>query len=307
LDLPQNIECASCWIGKQSDSKITFKNHGGHAGFWLTEDPAVKLETLMTDFDNPQEFVSSVFTVYPDRFFLRKGESITLHINFNPSTEGKFTTELLLACDNMKTYGYNLSAEANMIQLLTTQVDGCSLTDDPNKLMDMIYFLDNEYGTTQTRTLSIENLTKNKIDYELKFISDDGSHFSVSPAQGIFMSGEVKDFNISYKAFDPITCYDKMELIIKNIPLKSVKDPPPHIQKMIERLEIEKKKGRDVDENEKIEFTYFTYNLVGQVQSPSYEVTPPLIYYPFSIPLNKPETSVITIKNAGSVPSVFKI
>jgi hypothetical protein len=171
---------------------------------------------------------------------------------------------------------------------LVTQIDGESLTDDPNKALDMIYFLDNEYGTVNTRTLSIENLTKNEIDYEFVFRNDDGTHFNISPPEGIFLNSENKTFEINYKAIDPVACYDKLDLIIKNIPLKSVKDPPPHIMKLIEKLDRDKKRGKDIDENEKIEFTYFTFDLVGQVRDPSFKVTPPMIYFPFKIPVNIP-------------------
>ena len=307
LDLPSDIECQSCWIGKHSDSLIVVKNSGGHSGFWLTNDKAVNLDKLKTDFDHPEEFQAGAFTIFPDRFFLHKGESITLSVKFNPENEGAYSQDIKLACDNMKIYNYSLNAEANMIQLLVTHIDDNSLLEDKNKKLDMIYFVDNDHGTIQTRSLLIQNLTKNMIDYSFVFQGENNSNFEVSPQTGTFLKSEHKKFDISFNAIDPVAQYKKLDLVIKNIPIKSVRDPPPHLQKMIEKLENDRLRGKIRDDNERVEFVYFTFDIVGQVRTPLYEITPPLIYFPFPVELNQPQTSVFTLQNKSSVPTVFRI
>lgn len=168
----------------------------------------------------------------------------------------------------MKIYTYTLEAEANMIQLVVTHLDGHSLTEDPRKQLGMVYFLDNDYGMTQTRSLLIQNLTKNEIDYSFVFRGEDAGNFEVAPPQGTFLKSEHKKFDLSFRAVDPVAQYKKLDLVIKNIPIKSVRDPPPHLQKMIEKLEKDKLRGKIRDENERIEFVYFTFDVVGQVRSP---------------------------------------
>lgn len=170
----------------------------------MTNDKAVNLDKLKTDFDHPEEFQAGAFTIFPDRFFLHKGESITLRVKFNPENEGAYSQDIKLACDNMKIYNYSLNAEANMIQLLVTHIDDNSLLEDKNKKLDMIYFVDNDHGTIQTRSLLIQNLTKNMIDYSFVFQGENNSNFEVSPQTGTFLKSEHKKFDISFNAIDPV-------------------------------------------------------------------------------------------------------
>lgn len=306
MDLPPSIECNSCWIGKNSESKIEVRNLGGHAAFWLCQeedDPLIK----PADFENPEAFVSGEFVIYPDKFILSKGESITLDIKFLPQSEGVFTSDIILSCDNMKQYHYSLIAEANMIELLVKEIDGTSLTDSEFKSLDMIYFLDNDYMSVMRRVLSIENLTKNIIEYQWKFHNNKGNSFAITPDDGNFENREIKDFEIFYNANDFIASYDKLDLIIKNIPLKSVKNPPPHILSLIQKREQERKRGADIDENENVEFTYFNFDLMGQVRNVEYSVEPSLIYFPFEIPIKVPQTSVFRVINNSNAPGKFKL
>lgn len=305
MDLPSTIECNSCWIGKTSHSQIKVTNNGGHAGFWLCtpdQDPFKKPE----NFENQEAFISDEFVIYPNKFILSKGETITLDIKFVPKDEGVSTSKIILSCDNMRQYEYTLTAEANMIELVVTEIDGTSLIDSEFKSLDMIYFLDNDFLSEMKRDLAIENLTKNNIEYDWKFHNSEGS-FVISPKDGIFQNREIKNFEILYKADNFVTSYEKLDLIIKNIPLKSVKNPPPHILKLIQKRELQRLKGKDVDENENVEFTYFTFDLMGQVKPVEYSVEPSLIYFPYEIPIKIPQTSVYRVINNANAPGKFKL
>lgn len=311
LDLPPLIECNSCWIGKTSNSKIRVYNRGGHAAFWLSNSQNLDSESALSskpeDFDNPEAFISNEFVIYPDKFILSKNEYIEMEIEFVPNKEGVSKSKIWLNCDNMKTYEYELIAEANMIELVVTEIDSVSLINDEFKSLDMIYFLDNEYLSPKKRILSVENLTKNDIEYEWKFQNSDQKCFEIYDQNGIFENREIKNFEILFKANDFITNYEKLELIIKNIPLKSVKNPPIHIQEMIKRIERDKLRGKEVNENENVEFTYFTFDLMGQVKPVEYSIEPSLIYFPFEIPIKIPQTSVFRIINNSNAPGEFKI
>ena len=301
-----NIECNSCWIGKSSITEVKITNHGGHAGFWFS-DPSSEY-AIPEDFEDLQVFQSGEFEIYPDRFFLSKGDSVTLTVQFVPNSEGRSSSNLFLSCDNMKRYEYEIFAEANMIELLVTELDGVDLNDSEFKKMDMIYFLNNDFLGQQMRQLRIENLTKNRIEYEWRFKSgEELESFVINPVIGFFENRENKQFELMFRANDLVTQYEELDLIIKNIPLKSVKNPPPHIQALIDKRDKEKASGEDVDDNENVAFTYFTFKLMGHVKEIEYQVQPSVIYFPYKIPIKAEQTSVFRITNHSNAPGKFKI
>ena len=115
LDLPPVIECESCWIGKKSVSQIPITNKGGHAGFWI--DMPGHQGYKMDSFDDPEEVKIGSFRIWPNKFYLRKGETAIIYVNFEPENEGEEEIEITLKCDNMQDYTYKMKSSANMIEL----------------------------------------------------------------------------------------------------------------------------------------------------------------------------------------------
>jgi hypothetical protein len=280
------------------------KNKGGHAGFWVlpVSEKDNSLKFMPQSYDNPEEVKIGPFTIFPNKFFLKKGDTIKLDIKFDPSDEGKFCESFLLGCDNLKTYEFTIRAEANMIELRPNAVNGFVLTPEchPFKELD---FRDVDFRNPVQKTFEIENLTKNKITYEWRK-KDTNSEFVIEAAEGEFSEREKKKFNVTYKAQNLEASYAEIELIIKNIPLESVKNPPPHIQEMIRKNAELSASQRH---SQQVEFVYFTFRLFGEVNQLKYNISPEFFESPVLLPLEQKQYARFSIKNHNKSSSTFSI
>ena len=116
LDLKGKIECNSCWIGQDSVTKLEVTNNGGVAGFWFIDSPE-EAKTIPDQYRDAGEFIREDFTIFPNKFYLRKGQKCVLNTRFFPKKDGFAEVGFTLACDNLRTYCFSLQAEANMIEL----------------------------------------------------------------------------------------------------------------------------------------------------------------------------------------------
>jgi hypothetical protein len=251
-------------------------------------------------FDTPGVIEIGPFSIYPDKFFLKKNDTVELTIRFNPSTEGKFTEKFILGCDNLKTYEYSISAESNMIELKPTSLCGEPLTSDCLPF-GQIDFRDVHYLNPITKAFEIENLTKNLINYEWR-MAGKTTLFKIDPSTGNFQTREVKPFSVTYLANSLIAGYADIDLIIKDIPLESVRNPPKHIldkmKQMEEMSEIEKK-------NQRIEFVYFSFKIFGEVVPLEYSVSPILWQSPSVLPIYQSHEAFFTVHNLSKSASKF--
>jgi hypothetical protein len=304
LNLEPNLEVNSCWVGQKSVSTLQVKNRGGHAGFWIlpidSKDNAIDFKP--ENFKSPGTAKIGLFSIYPDNFFLSKGSQIELRIQFDPDTEGVFTEKFILGCDNLNTYEFSIKAESNMIELRPMTICGAELTSQclPFKQLD---FRDVQYKNPAEKIFEIENLTKNKISYEWR-VSDKEGEFCINPAQGLFNEREIKPFTTTYYANKLFASYAQIELYIKDIPLESVRNPPPHIVDQIKQLE-------ELPENErkkkKIEFVYFTFRLFGEVTPLEYSVSPTFCRAPLALPINHKNEARFTIRNYSKSEGRFSL
>lgn len=197
LDLQSEIECRSCWVGQSTVSHITVKNLGGNAGFWVLpeseKDNAIAFKP--NDYEQPTEIKISPFSIFPSKFYLLKGESVTLEIKFDPSNEGKSSQQFILGCDNLRVYPYSLSAESNMIELKPRKLNGCDIKPE-HPPISSIEFRNIEFNNEITKAIVIENLTKNKVTYEWKLYDHQSNPFLTSrfcdrpDPRGVYRKGE---------------------------------------------------------------------------------------------------------------------
>ena len=175
LDLNPHLEVNSCWVGKKSSSSVKIVNTGGHAGFWvLPGDLKEYTKDYKPDsFETPESIQIGPYSIYPNKFYLSKGQSITLQIEFNPQDEGVYTESFVLGCDNLRVYEYTVTAESNMIELETKTINGKQLTQKCLPLQE-IQFRETNYLNPETKQFEIENLTKNKIAFEWRIKDADG-------------------------------------------------------------------------------------------------------------------------------------
>lgn len=285
-------------------STLQVKNRGGHAGFWVLpiECKENAIDYKPESFDYPGTTKIGPFSIYPDKFFLSKGAQIELKIKFDPETEGVFTEKFILGCDNLNTFEFSITAESNMIELRPTTICGNQLTSQclPFKQLD---FRDVQFKNPAEKTFEIENLTKNKISYEWRIIDKD-REFSINPAQGLFNERETKSFTTTYFANLLFATYAQIELVIKDIPLESVRNPPSHILEQMRQLEELTESER---KNKKVEFVYFSFKLFGEVTPLEYSVSPTLWKTPLPLPITHKHEARFTLKNYAKSSARFSL
>lgn len=213
-----------------------------------------------------------------------------------------------------------------MIELLPSHIDGNKIFADEENKLETIDLRDCDYMNAMSRTVSIENKTKNKVEFEWVFDNPKGEKtkitdydpetmtsrdedFRIDPKEGFFQGKEVKTFTIKFSAQKLIPCYDKIHLTIRNIPLESVKNPPSHILDRINQLKEEKKDpfNDSIISEKKIEFIYYTWQLIGDVSAINYTIDPPLLIIPYLQPIGKLHKATFVLHNWSESASDFKM
>lgn len=211
-----------------------------------------------------------------------------------------------------------------MIELLPSHIDGNKIFADEENKLEVIDLRDCHYMNAMTRTVSIENKTKNKVEFEWVFENPKYNNFieydtdtkqkkeqdfRIEPKEGFFQGKEIKTFTIKFAAQSLIPSYDKINLTIRNIPLESVKNPPSHILERINALKNEKKDSfaEALVSDKKIEFVYYTWQLIGDVSKINYSIDPPLLIIPYLQPIGKMHNANFVLRNHSQSPSHFSI
>ena len=302
------IECNSCWIGQDSVTKLDVTNNGGIAGFWFIHD-ADEAKSIPDNYRDPGEFISGDFTIFPNKFYLKKGQKTTLIVRFKPQKDGFNEVGFVLACDNLRNYTFSLQAEANMIELLPSHIDDHTIYCDENNHFDRLDIRSCDFLNPRSRTVSIENKTKNKVEYEWVFDEIEDNNFQIEPKEGYFNGKEIKTFTVTFSAADLIPSYNKINLTIKGIPFESVKNPPLHILERITDLRARKRNSLSEADflKSKIEFVYYTWQLLGEVKQLEYIIDPPLLSIPHEQPIGKDHEATFIIQNCAKSSSAFRI
>ncbi|MCQ2816949.1 MAG: hypothetical protein MJ252_06765 [archaeon] len=129
LSLINPMDCKKCFIGDRIESHFACKNNGGdgHFKFYIDDD-----ENQETENGNFNELLNvGPFTVFPQEFYLYKGMTQNISINFSPETEGVVTRNIHLLCENCE-LTYTLRGEGIKVDISLKKVDGL-LTEDPQK------------------------------------------------------------------------------------------------------------------------------------------------------------------------------
>lgn len=93
LDLPSKLDCQSCWLGDEVETKFVVTNSGGEAGYrFFAEGLEINEEDNFIQLGN--------FYLSPAEFFLHKGEQQIIHTIFRPDREGNVEETIILGCDN---------------------------------------------------------------------------------------------------------------------------------------------------------------------------------------------------------------
>ncbi|KRX10489.1 hypothetical protein PPERSA_08791 [Pseudocohnilembus persalinus] len=335
LNLPQILDCQSCWLGDQQEVVFRVRNSGGEAGFKFfcenEEDDAKQIDGEVLQLKN--------FQIFPSEFFIEKNKEIEIYVTFFPKQEGTATENVLLACDNSTSAKYELKGIANTAELKIHGVDGnkfeeISDENDQNENQVQKLFFEGAVPNQSTqKKLKIKNMTSVGVKYHWNIFKEDiknqqefsieknqNFNFKITPERGEFKANEILEFDIQYLSDNYIPVFEYATLFIDEIPYNSIKNPPENLRKQIEE---EKKLLENDDNNENIpafkypayfgvnstkpSISYFEFQFVGLSNYCQVQIDPSFHIFPEPISLNMTKKHTFTIKNNSDCPIDFKI
>lgn len=309
--------------------KFRFKNTGGEAGFKFfcenEEDDANQ---------NEETLRLQNFLIYPREFFINKGETMELYVCFLPKSEGIIQEKVILACDNQTSSIYTLEGKANVAELQVHGINNHMIDYSLKSLSESdflenlkkIYFDDVLCNIPQTRKITIKNITSVKIPYHWSVfstnkntkieITDTYEHrFHIVPEKGFFEADEIKEFEITFQAEKPMPYYEYAYLILDDIPLQSIRNPPDTIKKNLTSNVINPDGFSPTvlgpsylgSNSNRPSITYFEFELIGIVTFAKVEISPPVSVFPSQLSIHKKYPVKFTLKNKANGIVSFQV
>ena len=249
------------------------------------------------------------FTIFPAEFYVQKNQTHEIFVNFQPLKEGILQENILLACDNLTNATYVLKGQANMVELCVVSLDNNSIKFQEQELKTL-YFDDAIPRKSLCRSLTIKNLTRVKVKYhwglyknsnkdnKLTLDENEIHAFSITPNKGIFDSEAEIKFKLEFMGEKPFLYYEYACLIIDDVPVQAIRNPPESIKSLIQEKQGPGFIGSNVA---RPSITYYEVELVGNVKFCSLEVSPQFYVFPETLYIMKEYKKAFTIKNLSDV------
>lgn len=231
ISLTNPMDCLNSWLGDRVDMAFRCVNTGGDGGF--------KFFCEKDEDDQKQPDADTIrlgsFTLTPSEFYLYSGSAIDIYVSFNPEREGKLEENLILACDNQTSEFYKLTGFGAMMDLDIIAVDGKEVNFKENPF-ETVYFENTNPTSENKRVIRVRNSSpimvpfhwsvyKQKNQQKINLENED-THYRVEPAQGRIPGGEFIDFELYFCPQHAEPYFEYADLIIEDIPITSVRDPP---------------------------------------------------------------------------------
>jgi len=249
LSLENPMNCGKCLIGDQTSMVFRCRNIGGDAHFkfivnefdngdYISENNKEKLNNNSiyggTNYTIDNEvLVTGPFSIFPQEFYLYKGMSVEVYVNFNPKTEGLIEKNMFICCDSKDNISHQIFGEGIRVDFKIIAIDDL-IADETFEKLENIFFEDAYPSTNIYRNLKIKNLSKYQLKYHWNiydlyeanknFIDDKQNYFSISPENGFFEPLQELTFIIN---FNPQNCKNyeqKLDLIIEDVPFQAIKN-----------------------------------------------------------------------------------
>jgi len=173
------------------------------------------------------------FSIFPQEFYLYKGMSIEIYVNFNPQTEGILEKDLIICCDSKVNLNHKIIGEGISIDFKILSLDGVPVDESVEKL-ENIFFEETYPATITKRTLKIKNSSSVPLKYHWSIydmyennsfkIEDEEEYFSINPVEGIFEAYEEINFTVFFQPKNSKNYDHKLDLIIEDVPFQAVKN-----------------------------------------------------------------------------------
>lgn len=307
--MPGVLDCLSCWVGDRVDMVFRTINKGGDGGFKFF------CEREEDDLKQTGETIKLTnFTIFPTEFYVQKNQTHEIFVNFQPTKEGILQENVLLACDNMTNATYVLKGQANMVELNIVALDENPIRFQEHELTTL-YFDDAVPRKSYFRSITIKNLTKVKIKFhwalyknsnkanKLTLDENEDHSFSITPKKGLFDSEAEISFKVEFMGEKPFLYYEYACLIIDDVPVEAIRNPPESIQSLLKEKQGPGYVGSNLA---RPSITYYELEMVGNVRFCSLDISPYFYVYAEELYIKKEYKKVFQIKNLSDIDVNYK-
>jgi len=283
ISLTNPMDCLNSWIGDRVDMAFRCVNTGGDGGFkfFCEKDED---DSKQTDADTIR--IGS-FTLTPSEFYLYSGTAQDIYVTFNPEKEGKLEENLILACDNQTSEFFKLLGYGAMMDIDIVAVDGKEVNFKENPF-ETVYFENTNPTSESKRVIRVRNSSPIMVPFHWSVykqknqqticLENEETHYRVEPAQGKIQGGEYIDFELYFRPQHAEPYFEYADLIIEDIPIASVRDPPDVLKSFAQLNTVKNSKvpmPTYVGSNTQfLSIPMVQFNLRGQGNSCKVEVEP---------------------------------
>jgi hypothetical protein len=253
LSLENPMNCGKCLIGDQTSMIFRCKNYGGDAHFKFSTENinnnnsphnnaynnAILNQNLINDNDQSdyrvdnEVLTAGPFSIFPQEFYLYKGMSVEILVNFCPKKEGLIEKDLIIICDSKVNLPQKIIGEGIKVDFKIISLDDLVFNENSDTL-ENLFFEDAYPSTSISRKIKIKNLSEYELKYhwniydkyEMRkhFMDNQDTFFSIEPEKGFFEPLEEIGFNINFQPKNCKNYEQKIDLVIEDIPFTAIKN-----------------------------------------------------------------------------------
>ncbi|KAL4472936.1 hypothetical protein ABPG72_007813 [Tetrahymena utriculariae] len=336
LNLPQVLDCKSCWIGDKNQQIFKITNKGGDCGFRFfsseEDEDQMDQDTLFT----------GNFVLFPCEFYMQHGETQEIVVTFTPEKEGEETKKIILACDNHTSAEYTLKGSGNMAEVAIYGVDDLKVSDFKEELQNMnrMFFENALPGIQKTRKLLLKNTSDVEIkfhwnlfkdimiqqdqksaktdvggsDYQTLFDNKEDYCFNINPISGVFAPQQILEFQFSFLTNQPVPIFENATFFIDEIPFESIRNVSPYLQQYMtskvahpQNLPKDNLPGFLGSNTARPSVAYFDLKLVGLSTWAPVSINKPFQYFPSPLAVHQEYQDIFVLKNESATTINFDI
>lgn len=266
LSIESPMKCGQTLVGSQVTMNFLCKNNGGDAHFIFEipnndlVNPAYSINNHLIDEDYNDNFHDETlsfgpFYIFPRQFFLHKGKSIEVLVNFNPFKEGIEMRNLNILIDSKFSIPHQVSGEGILLDLRISEFDGSIINEEADMLEEILFDPTFPKGI-QKKSFKIKNYSVIDAKYHWSFydffeennfkLNDIQHFFEIVPSEGVIQGNSEVEFSVSFSPKHAKLYEKKLDFIIEDIPFQCIKKFNPQYSPENNYMMINQKNIMDV-------------------------------------------------------------
>ena len=251
LSIETPMNCGNCLVGAQTTMNFLCRNNGGDAHF-IFEIPqkdminsnyhelendehenALEEENLRNVNYNEETLQFGQFYIFPKQFFLHKGKSIELLVNFNPTTEGLICRDLNIIIDSKAVIPHQVQGVGVTVELKIIELNGLPIDINNEITLDKILFDDTFPNQINEKTIKIKNFSHIDAKYHWTFydyyeatnikLTNEKQYFKITPNEGVIEAGCDVLFKIVFNPKHSKIYEKSLDFILEDVPFQAIK------------------------------------------------------------------------------------